>query len=456
MKKTLLYALLLSTTMVACTGDYEDWAAPQNHAQEDGISFNGAGVQEVGTIDFAQVTESTVKVASITAPTSSSSAYKATGEYSLLVDGVEYAIDANGYMSTDELVSLVESKYGKRPTTRDLDATLVSWLTNGSTTAKVTTAFQIHAIPEAPVIEEAYYITGGINGWNNSNTDYVLKNSGADVYDDPIFTCLIPADVVGGGFEYKVTPESGLGGDWSKCLTASDTEGKFWDQNRGGNLAVTGVEGAMFYKLVFDMLNMTYEVQALSFNQFVYFIGATDGWSKAYQKLESPDYSGVYTGFVYVADPNGWGLQFKFQRIQNSWDNEINSGTFSSITGDLEDCGGNIGVTAGEGVYFFTMDLANATLNAVKVNTMGIIGDFNGWSSDAVMTWDAENYCYVAENPGITSNGWKFRINEAWDINLGGTIDELVANGDNLTVTGNVVKLYPTRKDKDKIYCTLE
>ena len=262
MKKTLLYALLLSTTMVACTGDYEDWATPQSNAQEDGISFNGARVQEVGTIDFAEVTEPTVKVATITAPTSSSSDFKATGDYSLLIDGVEYAIDADGFMSTDELVSLVEGKYGKRPTTRDVDATLVSWLTNGSTTAKVTTAFQIHAIPEAPVIEDAYYITGGINGWNNTNTDYVLKNSGADVYDDPIFTCLIPAEVVGDGFEYKVTPESGLGGDWSSCLTASDTEGKFWDKNQGGNLAVAGVEGAMLYKIIFDMLNMTYEVNS--------------------------------------------------------------------------------------------------------------------------------------------------------------------------------------------------
>ena len=29
---------------------------------------------------------------------------------------------------------------------------------------------------------------------------------------------------------------------------------------------------------------------------------------------------GVYTGYVYVADPNGAGLQFKFQRVAGSWD----------------------------------------------------------------------------------------------------------------------------------------
>lgn len=41
---------------------------------------------------------------------------------------------------------------------------------------------------------------------------------------------------------------------------------------------------------------------------------------------------------------------------------------------------------------------------------MGIIGQFNGWSSDAVMTWNAEEYCFEATNVGVTADGWKFRV----------------------------------------------
>lgn len=95
---------------------------------------------------------------------------------------------------------------------------------------------------------------------------------------------------------------------------------------------------------------------------------------------------------------------------------------------------------------------------------MGIIGDFNGWGGDVVMTWNATDYCFEATGAGVNTNGWKFRVNSDWGINLGGNdsvepsanISDLVANGKNLGVAGSTIKLYPTRKTSDKIYCTVE
>ena len=173
---------------------------------------------------------------------------------------------------------------------------------------------------------------------------------------------------------------------------------------------------------------------------------------------------GVYTGYVYCADPNGWGNEFKFQRVAGSWDNEINSGTFTGgITGDFADGGGNIKATAGEGIYYVTLDLANNTLNAVKINNMNLVGDFNGWNpadDTKQMTWDANEYCYVITNAGVTANGWKFTANNDWGINLGygagKSLTDLVANGGDITVVGYTIKLYPTRKNAYKIYCTVE
>ena len=100
--------------------------------------------------------------------------------------------------------------------------------------------------------------------------------------------------------------------------------------------------------------------------------------------------------------------------------------------------------------------MASATLNAVKVEKMGIIGGFNDWAGDVDMTWNATDYCFEATGVGVTDGGWKFRVNADWAINLGGTTENLVANGDNLTVAGSTIKLYPTRKGKDNIYCTVE
>ena len=209
----------------------------------------------------------------------------------------------------------------------------------------------------------------------------------------------------------------------------------------------------------------TYEVTSLSFNPFVYFIGATDGWSNAEQKLALTDDSGIYTGYLYCADPNGWGNEFKFQKVPGDWGTEINSGHMTGgICGDFADGGGNFKATAGEGVYYVTLNLNANTLNGIFVNKMGIIGDFNGWGGDVEMTWNATDYCFEATGAGVTANGWKFRINADWGINLGANdsaepstvLDDLVANGKNLGVAGNTIKLYPTRKTSDKIYCTVE
>ena len=146
----------------------------------------------------------------------------------------------------------------------------------------------------------------------------------------------------------------------------------------------------------------------------------------------------------------------KFQRVAGSWENEINSGAFSTFSGAATNEGGNIGVNAGEGVYYFDVNLSEGTITATKVETMGIIGGFNGWGGDAVMTWNAEEYCFEATNVGVTADGWKFRVNGGWDINLGGSLNNLTAGGDNLSVAGNTIKLYPTRKTSENIYCTVK
>ena len=151
-------------------------------------------------------------------------------------------------------------------------------------------------------------------------------------------------------------------------------------------------------------------------------------------------------------------IKFKFQREVGNWDTAIGASTFVSFGGAAIDANNenNIGVNEGEGVYYMDVNLSEGTIKATKVETMGMIGNFNSWAGDAVMKWNAEEYCFEATNAGVTADGWKFRVNGGWDINLGGSLNDLKQDGDNLTVAGNKVKLYPTRKTNDNIYCTVE
>jgi hypothetical protein len=171
---------------------------------------------------------------------------------------------------------------------------------------------------------------------------------------------------------------------------------------------------------------------------------------------------GVYTGYLYIADPNGWGVEFKFQKRAGDWadDSQLNSNNMAEVTGDFEKTGDNFKASAGEGVYYVELDLNANTLKGTKITNMNLVGDFNGWNAadDAQqMTWDAENYCYVITGAGVNSNGWRYTTNNSWDVNLGGdTLGDLVANGANITAVGSTIKLYPTRKTSDKIFCTVE
>ena len=572
--KKVLYAIGLALLTVSCTEDYTDWANPFKNDPEAAKSMT-MSISPVATIDLSTVTAETIQIfsPSITIDDEAETTYQATIYGETEGNEAEFPVAADGSVQKEVLEGAVYALYGQRPVTRNIPMDVVGYVKVGGQTFKAFGNTTLSVIPNAPEIEAAYYVTGSINGWNNSDTTYKLTNDGSDPYENPTFTCRIPAPEDGNNVEFKMTPESGLGGDWSKCLAAGD-DGKFkynndggnlviqavegasfydltfnmldqtwsykalmvniepayyltgsingwnnsdttykltndgrdpyenptftcripapedgsnvefkmtpesglggdWSKclaagsgaqgtfaynNDGGNLVIQAVEGAKYYDLTFNMMELTWSYKAISFDPFVYFIGATDGWAASDQKLAAVS-DGVYTGYLYVADPNGWGLEFKFQLEPGNWDKQLNSNNLVEISGDFEKGGDNIKASAGEGVYFVNLDLNTNVLSAKKITNMNLVGDFNGWNAadDAQqMTWDAENYCYVITGAGVTANGWKFTTNNSWDINLGGTIGDLVANGDNLSVTGTTIRLYPTRKTSDKIYCTVE
>lgn len=468
MIKKILLGMTLLMSMVSCTEDFTDWAHPQTNPQEEAVSFGDGSVTPLDdVINLADVNTETVKVvASIKAPTSSNAAYTPT--YKINFDGQSFDIDAEGNMATADLANYIVEKYGKRPTQHDIDATLDAWVSNGSTAVKVKMAtsatFQVKAIPVAPVIEEGYYLVGDMftteahGGWTKEAAK-AFNHSDKDVYEDPVFT--VSFETTKADQYWKIIPKKNIdsGEIWAAGVVGPKVDGDdsmtgllTSDNPKAGKIAKAGK-----YKLTINMMDYSYTIEEVNYDPFIYFIGSTDGWSSSDQKLALVDEAkGVYTGYVYVADPNGAGLQFKFQRVAGSWDNEINAGAFNTFSDAATNEGGKFGVNAGEGVYYFDVNLSEGKITATKVEKMGIIGGFNNWAGDAVMTWNAKEYCFEATNVGVTADGWKFRVNGGWDINLGGSINDLTAGGDNISVAGNTVKLYPTRKTSDKIFCTVK
>lgn len=321
-------------------------------------------------------------------------------------------------------------------------------------------------------VAEAYYIVGGPNDWAGSAASKQLKfsHSSISVYDDPVFTITFPASEGDTWFaigDDKACDAITNDGNWS--LLFGTTSGNGNNGTSGtlsrrssltddGSFCVSG--GSKFIKVTINMVESTYLIETVNYEPAIYFIGATDGWSVADQTLVLTDQeSGTYSGFLYCADPNGWGNEFKFQKESGNWDTQINAANFIGFEGSAVNKGDNIGIDGPEGVYFFQVSLGSGIITATPITNMNLVGDFNGWNAadDAQqMTWNAADFCYEITGAGVTSNGWKFTANNAWDINLGGNVDNLVANGDNLSAVGSTIKLYPCRKGNNNIYCTVE
>lgn len=566
MKKLMYIAAAALIGLTACTDDYKDWTPQTQPTQPATVAFGDGSVTIVPTIDLNAIDEgqTLVKVADITAPTASDEAYAPT--YTLNIGDATYAIDADGQMAVADLQQIIADQFGRRPVARTISATISAWLTNGATAVKTATseAFNITAIPEAPAVEAKYYLTGSINNWDNTNTDYCLTNDGSDPYENPTYTlripapesgnvefkltpasglggdwsgclaagaeagkfvynngggnlvieavegakfydltfnmldqtwtvkaqliniepayyltgsingwnnsdttyCLtndgtdpyanptfklrIPAPEDGGNIEFKMTPQSGLGGDWSGCLAAGDAAGTFVYNNGGGNLVIEAVEGALFYDLTFNMMELTWTVQAISFADYIYEIGNESGWGTSHP-LAKVSEDGKYMGFAYL---NG---EYKFKPNADNWEGDWEKVSGTAYEGTIDVNGASNVDAADAAFYQINVDLGAMTYKLVKIESISIIGSVKGaWDTDVDLTYDATAGCWTA-TAELNAGEWKFRANHNWDINWGGDAAAMTQNGANLQLSEAgtyTFKFYPICNGKSYVEVT--
>lgn len=457
--KSYLLAGLATFALASCDESFNDWAEQATNTQGEAVAFGNGAVQPVGLIDFANVPEGTdsVQVCQITtAPTASNAAYaqsySITYSYTYL-DGAETKtktstlnMGSTGKVAFKEFKDYVENTYGKRPQERDMPAQAKVTFSNGTTASYLTSeTFTVKAKPVAPVIEEAYYYIGAANGWDNTSKVYKLTNSGKDVYEDSKFSVVIPA------------PE---GDNWFKIAPASAYElGDFWSTPymigaaENGETALSGnfVQGAndvdafafnitdpdaKFYKITIDMMNRTYAVTPLNFNEYYYVAGDGNGWN-ATDFLSTSSYDGYYEGFMYLES------KFKFRPSDTTWDGCLGASDFGE-TGDTDN---NI-LVAEPGYYQVKLNVAEGTKELVKINTIGVIGDAapKGWDSDVDMTYNKAENCWEIKDITLKDGTIKFRSNDDWGTNpnWGGDLVALTQGGDNIQVAAGTydIKLY--------------
>ena len=171
------------------------------------------------------------------------------------------------------------------------------------------------------------------------------------------------------------------------------------------------------------MLDLTYKIN-YAFTQ-LNTPGPANGWSfDNNMLLTTTDYI-HYNGYVYI--------QGEFKIAAGSW--SVNWGVGAS-DGLLTPNGGNIKV-ASDGLYYVEVNLNELTYKLTKIESLGVIGGFNGWASQSNLTPSADYKTWTGKVTfNDAKNEWKFRMNDNWAINLGGALDNLVSGGDNIVTNG--------------------
>lgn len=432
MIKKILLGMTLLMSMVSCTEDYTDWGNPQSNPEEEAVSFGNGSVTPEGVINLADVTGDKVKVASIVAPTSTKDTY--TPSFKINFDGQSFDIDADGNMAKADLVNYITGKFGKRPTERDLDATLDAWLSNGSTAAKMATSakFQVKAIPEAPFIDAAYYLVGDLTEWK-LDTNLKFAHSDADVYEDPVFTLMftttkdeqcwkiIPQGNVDAGNIWAVenAPKGvvGIEQDGDNAMS-----GKLLTTNSKGNKAGAGkIAKAGIYQMTINMMDYTYTIKQIA--PEYYLVGKLQGWS------DKPENK---TCLMYAETPmvQSYTTQWKDDANLKIWLGS-DFGVWANAYGAKDDGDNSVeGKIAGSGAivcpepgafYTFKADFSTMTYKWTKLENqnptayekVGLIGVGGDWDKDVDMTEVTPHNWFIEKT--FPEGSFKIRANHKWD-----------------------------------------
>ncbi len=319
-------------------------------------------------------------------------------------------------------------------------------------------------------ISDAYYLIGGPGEWNaESAMTMKFSHSAKDVFEDPVFTYTFEGN--GGdmwfAFGDKDAIDAVAGGTWNKLFgtkgESTDLSGSFDRRyNLDGDHSFCVDGKAKFYRFQINLADMTYTITPLNFQEYIYEAGVNNDWGAVAQPLYCPDGNGTYTGFFYAqdADWSGGKGAFKFTGAFNDWSQgNYGTGTINAdgLSGTLIDDGGSGNVLADPGFYQAEVNLANMTYKLTPIKTIGIVGpaQTGGWSDDTDMTYKKETRAWEATLE-LAADELKFRANDGWDINWGGSVDNLTAGGANLKIAEAgtyFVQLFATCETKS--YCKI-
>ena len=311
---------------------------------------------------------------------------------------------------------------------------------SGNKKIKVTINMMDYTYEITPVnIAENYYLIGGPGNWDSSKGQK-FSHSSKDVFEDPVFTYVFEGS--GSEMWFAFGDDEAIDavgeGVWNKLFgttgNSTDLSGSFdrrFNLDGDHSFCVDGT--AKYYRFSVNMAEMTYVITPLNFSEYFYEIGNESGWGTSHA-LYGPNGDGKYQGFYWLDG------EFKFKPNADNWDDDLEYVDGNALGGTLQSTGGPKCPDPGAGFYRIELDASALTYSLTKIETIGIIGGFNGWGGDVDMTYNTADGCWEATTTISEDTELKFRANHDWGVNWGGDVNNLIPDGPNINVSAGTYK----------------
>lgn len=465
MKLKSLYSFLLATALVACNEDFnEGIAGYQTNDPEDAaatVSFSATPASETA-IDLGSLAEGTtmVKVCSFTPSKVAEGvnlSYMLEMKYSA-TDGTvvnkNIKLTEAGEAEAEELQSLVETAFNKRPVERAFDAYVFEYQeADKQTVMGKSGKIVVKLTPKAPVIAEAYYMIGNMfnegadnDGWKKVTDKGKFTHSDRDVYEDSKFTLvftttdanqywkIIPVDNVDSGNLGNMPGDVGVVTDGDEAMS-----GKLVNEGcKAGKIAEAGM-----YRITLDMMEYTYEIKKIIPEYFL--VGDVTSWAEKSSKCmfyPQGDKKYAYTTDFSKTDENSnksaGGVKIWLGADIGNWDNSygVTTDGDNASSGSLVINAGAIGCPEAEALYKLEVDFSTNTYAWTKLGSqspatyekISLIGEYNGWKEDGsekeLEQVTPHNWYIGGFEPGVDGK-LKLRANHAWGTSWGATTTDV-------------------------------
>ena len=358
------------------------------------------------------------------------------------------------YANLADMAAQYTDNFTKSPDAVNMHGRVILTAENGTDKVRLGTIDTYYGVgqytftPAAPaeVISPAYYIVMG----DGSSWDFAgavkMNHEGANQYDNPKFSVVINSTsstgdkwIVMGEESYNSAKGSGnLAGIEYLTPVYDYTEagvsyGDLEKENTGSFTATALPSMAVPCEVEINLQNKTYTSKA-AVDKYYATGNGWSNWGEHWMPLSTTNYSDYYgflnlsTQFKFSPNP-AWGGDFGAKEAPAESEN---NGVYT-YTGVCHDDKENIAI-GHAGLYFAFLNGVTWDYNLQQIKSWGMIGDFNDWGGDVEMTPSEDLYTWTAELTVADGQGWKFRANGDWAINLGGKADELWNNGDNINL----------------------